>query len=231
MPVNFRHKLRSFVRRQPWLYSPLKLYRDPAARRKLCGDGDDLCVEGYPSSANSYLLNFILGAAVRPISVCSHCHSVANIKRARKRGLPVFVPIRHPTDAILSRITRFEVSPEEAAAEYVDFYGWVRDRLAADWLTVLTFEAVTERPGSVLAAVGAATGLEFRDDVGTVSEETDTFIRLWSQRYGRKDSLTVSLPAAARERRKEEVRDEVERAVEGTDAVELWRVVRRRAAV
>lgn len=234
MPRKLLHRLRRFARRSAWLYSPLKRLRDPAARRKLCGDDDDLCVEGYPSSANSFLLNLVLGASVSPIRVCSHCHSVANVKRAARRGLPVFVPVRHPTDAIASRTARFDVPPEEAVVEYVDFHTWILGKASEDWLTLLSFEAITERPESALEAMGAATGLEFRDDVAAVVEETETFIRLWSQRYGRQDpdaAPSVAVPHADRDDRKARVRDEVVRVVERSDAEELWRRLMDHAVV
>lgn len=233
MPPTLLHRLRTLARREPWLYSPLKRLRDPAARRKLCGSRDDLCVEGYPSSANSFLLNLVLGAAVSPIRVCSHCHCVANVKRATRRGLPVFVPLRHPTDAVVSRSVRFGVAPDEAVTEYVDFHAWILDRASEEWLTLLSFEAITERPGRVLEAVGAATGLELRDDVETVVEETKTFIRLWSQRYGGRaagGAPAVAVPDAEREDEKARIRDEVARVVERTDAEELWRRLMSHAA-
>lgn len=229
METGLFHKLRMLGRRYVWTYSPVKLARTVYKQRELCTADNDICIEGYPSSANSYLLNLILGAAKSRISICSHCHTIANIKRARSRGLPVFIPVRRPEDAITSRCVRFADDLGEATAEYLGFYRYVLEVVDSEWLRVLTFEAITERPGDVVRVFDSATPFQFRDDVAKVANETETYIRLFSERYGRRD--IVAVPEPEREVEKEKAREEVARVVADTDAVDLWRRVRERAVV
>lgn len=209
------------VRRHPILYFPLKfLLGESKSARKICSRSSHICIEGYPSSGNSFFVNLVLGACQERIDVCSHCHAVANIRRALDLELPTFVLLRDPVEAIASRCARFDVAPTVATDDYHSFYEWVLENHGADPMWVISFESLTERPDLVLKVMSKHTEFDYRKDTEMVVEETKVFIRLWQERYGTDDS--ISLPNSGRNERKQQIRQEIKELVRARGAVEVW---------
>lgn len=117
-------RLRILVKSYPILYRAAKQCQDILGRSsddfstsQICGPDKDICVEGYPSSANSFLLNVL--RQIRPdLTIASHTHSVANIKLAEKHGVPWVLLMRKPVQAVASRVARFDTDPVRGFEEW-----------------------------------------------------------------------------------------------------------------
>ncbi|MDY7021830.1 MAG: hypothetical protein SWJ54_10795 [Cyanobacteriota bacterium] len=77
----------------------LKLIDD--ADRRVCQQDTDLCIEGFPRSANSFTFN-ILKQANPDCKIVSHSHQIDNIKLAVAYGIPTIILIRSPIQAVAS---------------------------------------------------------------------------------------------------------------------------------
>jgi len=67
-------------------------------------DTTDICIEGYPRSANSFAVGAFEHAQSAPVQVAHHTHVPANPMRACERGVPTLVLIRDPYDAVVSNV-------------------------------------------------------------------------------------------------------------------------------
>lgn len=90
----------------------------------LPSDKTKLCIEGYPSSANSYFLNFA-SRFIKKSEISSHNHAIATIKYCAIRNIPTVFIIRHPLDAISSHMVRHGKSASEAIYHYLQLYEYV----------------------------------------------------------------------------------------------------------
>lgn len=84
----------------------------------------ELCIEAYPSSANSFM--FVLLRRFAPdLEIAHHTHAVASLKRAVQLGTPTIFILRNPADAISSRMARFRVPVHPCLQHYVWLYRFV----------------------------------------------------------------------------------------------------------
>lgn len=141
----------------PAIYYSLKRIRKGG--QHLCRKDTDLCLEGYPSSANSFGFN-VLEMLCPQVNIAHHSHAVAGLKVALQNNVPTVIIVRNPADAVASRLARFSDNMTVCLVEYVSFYRFVRDH-SAD-LTVVTFEELTERTFSAVKAISKGTGIDFR---------------------------------------------------------------------
>jgi hypothetical protein len=210
---------RLFVKRTPWLYRPAKRLTGRGAADHLCDRATDLCIEGYPSSGNSFSFA-VLCRANGGLRIAHHCHSVANFQLAFDYGIPAVCLIRRPEDAIASRLARFQGAMRSAILEYVSFYDFVlahRDRL-----TVVTFDEVTRHTGIFLDRVAQATGLPFdTDDIAQIRESATDYMTRWTERNAEPEN--ISLPRAERDRAKAKLLDEIRGTPPFGHAQLLWR--------
>lgn len=165
---------------------------------KLCRSDDDLCLEGYPCSANTFSY-VLLKQLNRELSVGHHTHSIANIKIALKHGVPAVVLIRNPKDAISSRIVRFNREIDECVLEYIAFYGYVLKNLAK--ITVLPFEEVVHDTERSIDHIVKSTGIDLPcEDLEAVKQKVFVRIKDWTDRH--RDRSNISLPVKEREAKK-----------------------------
>lgn len=155
---------RQVVRRSPILYRATRRMRDvlaPAAfdeTNPLACDGVDLCLEGYPSSGNSFALNLL--RTLRPtLRISSHYHCIANLKLALKNDVPTIIIVRAPQDSIASRCRRFSTPTEMAIDEYIALNGFALDRRNA--FCLVSFECLTKRTRVFIEMVAQYASLEF----------------------------------------------------------------------
>ena len=96
-----RHRAKHWLGRRPRLYHWTYRLRDGFVER-LVTDATDLCVEGFPRSANSFAVGAVEQAQDAPLSIAHHNHVPAPILNAVRRDLPTVVLIRDPVDAVIS---------------------------------------------------------------------------------------------------------------------------------
>ena len=212
-------RARLYVKRTPWLYRTAKRVTGRGAADHLCDRRTDLCIEGYPSSGNSFSFAVLRLAGPR-LRIAHHCHSAANLGIALGYGIPAICLIRNPEDAIASRLARFDGRARDAVLEYVDFYAFAEAR--RDRLTFVTFDQVTRRTGEFLARVERECGLAFDvDDVAGLRQAATDYMTRWTARNA--DPARISLPVAGRERAKDGLRAAIRAAPRFAAADALWR--------
>lgn len=111
----------------------------------------DICIDGYPRSANSFSVRMFLQANPN-INIAHHTHSVANLKKAIKYNIPTVVLIRDPEQSIVSSVIAHKKNDiDEEVSRYIDFYGWVCTRL--DRMIVADFDQVINDFNAVILEI------------------------------------------------------------------------------
>lgn len=235
-----RNASRLYLKSNRLLYPILKRLRDPEAGAKLCRTGDHLCVEGYPSSGNSFAYNF-LRILFPNLRMGHHSHSIANVKIARSNEIPAVVLLRNPYECISSRVVRFSEGADDrpfknGINEYVWFFKTVEQILAddtQDLVQLLTFQTLVENPSTLACVVTSRvypdSATRTDQEIQFASDLAQKCIDEWTLRQHQDQdedgSLTVSIPSKERTRRKESAKDRLasfdamERAMELYEAL------------
>lgn len=92
--------------------------------RRLVQPGDDIVIDGYPRSANSFAGHAFAHAQARPVVFANHFHSPVQFLRARRLEIPAMLVLREPRAAALSWITFHDgaLNAEMALRFYVHFH-------------------------------------------------------------------------------------------------------------
>jgi hypothetical protein len=214
---------RLFVKRTPSLYRPAKRLAGHGDAGQLCDRTTDLCIEGYPSSGNSFSFALLRIANDR-LRIAHHCHSVANFRLALGYGVPAVCLIRDPEDAIASRLARFKGNLRSSVLEYIDFYDFALEH--RDRLTIVTFEELTGNTAAFLERVAQASGQTFDlTDIERLKQKAVAYITRWSKQHG--DPERISLPSSRREISKAQLRESIRGHRRFRDARCLWEEITR----
>lgn len=214
--------VRKLIRSSPWIYSRILNLRGllasadrRPAQSQLVSASTDLCIEGYPSSGNSVVVNLV-GIHYPRLQLAAHTHSVANVKLALDFGVPVLVPFRAPEEAVASRVVRFGKSIRLAVGEYVAFNEYaLRHR---DRVTLVEFSNVLSEPRTVLNWVSEVQGVEGvapADPLGAVEQR----MRDW---FAARGQMGSGLPNRAKETKKRAVKAAIERDPRWTAARNVY---------
>lgn len=188
--------------------------------QSFCDSETDLCLEGYPACANSFLYFVFEECARRTLRVSHHTHSVANIRRALRYGVPTLVVFRTPDDAIPSYLSRFDKDPMEATLRYVRFYRHVREM--ADEVSLASFSEVTSQAEKVVQRVATTSNLRFDlREPSTLEERVrERMDNQWSQEESSLfNPRDIPLPNEDRSAAKERARQAIQQLDVYTEAV------------
>jgi hypothetical protein len=132
-----------------------------------CRAGDDLVIEGFPRSGNTFAVHAFL--SVNPTArVSHHMHAPANVLRAVERQVPVIVAVRDPRDAVVSEVLREpRKGVERALREWISFYTTVQPLL--DHVVIAPFEDIVGDFGRIVARVNDQFGTAFVPFAGTAA--------------------------------------------------------------
>lgn len=170
-----RRRTKTIVGTWPRLFFPLFRPR-PAFDDLLVTKQTDLCVEGFPRSANSFAVGAVRHAQPGPIEIAHHTHVPANAMRACEWGIPTVVLIRSPQDAIVSRIalgkqTHLTGKDAEKPRQRVSFAVWLHAWRSfyqslvpyhdQERLLVAPFSLVIQDMGRILDRVNSHFGTDF----------------------------------------------------------------------
>jgi hypothetical protein len=169
--ARFRYRAKHGLGRRPRLYHWTYRLRDGFVER-LVTDETDLCIEGFPRSANSFAVGAFEHAQPEPLSIAHHNHVPAPILNATRRGLPAVVLIRDPVDTVISnRGLQLQIGAREGKEmpQYVPYERQLRTWIAwyervwpvRDQIVVAPFEVVTDDMGRIIDAVNARFGTGF----------------------------------------------------------------------
>jgi hypothetical protein len=114
----------------------------------------DLCIEGFPRSANSFTAGMIAHSEDNTFKIAGHTHAPAQIIRACRLQVPTLVLIRNPFNTIISlRGLQLEVNMVENNHNHVtDLIDLLRDWIKfyqtiypqRDYFVIGLFENITE---------------------------------------------------------------------------------------
>ena len=111
---------------------------------------DDLVVEGFPSSGNTYLTHSISMHLGESLSIAHHMHSTSLVKIALKKEIPVILCVRDPIDTAVSNAVRqktsyFEeiISASDWLKYWVRFHNRILEDLNSDYLYISEFSNLT----------------------------------------------------------------------------------------
>ena len=94
-------------------------------KHHVCYRDTDLCIEGFPRSANTFCVDFLMylcRSGDIELSIAHHTHSPANVHLATLLQKPCMVLIRDPVSAITSFTIYSGVKVPFAAERYLNFY-------------------------------------------------------------------------------------------------------------
>lgn len=130
-------------------FLPLVLALTPEGRRRRVTATTDVVIEGYPRSGNTFAVWAFRLAQPRPVTLASHAHVPAQVKRAVALGIPTLVVVRPPLDAAASLLVAApHLRPAAALREYAHHH---RELVPfASGFLVATFDEVTRDFGEVI---------------------------------------------------------------------------------
>lgn len=145
-------QFRQLVRAHPLPYSMVCAWRRTVLHKeaRLADRGSELCIEGYPSSGNTFAEMTVAGAWPG-LRIATHRHCIAAVKRALELGVPTVVLIREPYDAIASCVVRFGMPLRRAVQEYRHFHEWLGGEPRP---ALVDFDRLLRDPNAFLRLVG-----------------------------------------------------------------------------
>jgi len=168
-----------------------------------------LYFDGYPRSGNTFGIHLIKNSWP-DLNVVHHFHSIAPIKIAIRKEIPIFILVRDPDEAICSRYLK-ELSLKNKAfnsshirtsnltrytTEYCEYYQWVFNHL--DSIHLVRFKELILYPVRVVKAVNHALPEHLKLD-GKLFEGITSFK---NQSFGARDTMGSSLPNKTKDKAK-----------------------------
>lgn len=185
-----------------------------------CNDKTDLCIEGFESSANTFLFNAL--HCLRPdLNYARHKHVVANLKLASDYSIPTVILFRDPVDCIPSLASRFRPDIHESLYRYVWFYKYVINKMYPEIL-LLSFEEVTNEIESAIRRISDFAGFSFEESgLENIEEKAKERIQKRTQKRAGTTNR-ISLPNKERENKKKELREKLQRYPKLYEAKKLY---------
>ena len=185
------------------------LLRGFPSSERMVGPDSDVCIEGFPRSANTFAY-YAFRAANPDARIAHHLHTPVQVARAVDLGVPCAVTIRQPLDAISSFLIfdQGKARAGEAIRRYVGFYRRLvalRGRIA-----LCRFEEILDDPSVVARNLNLTFGTEFRAEPLDAAERAGLVAEI--ERDQREEGREVSEHALPRARR-DELKPEVRRRV------------------
>ena len=171
-----------------FLYYFFRLF--PSMEELIIDKDTQICIEGFPRSANSFLTLFF--SHWNPeVKTAHHLHLPFQVKIAAENNIPTVVIIRKPLDAIVSLIIRENFLYTWVAIKtYILFYEMIEEHL--DRLVLTSFEDAISRPDSVIEKINNKFNKSFNsgfldkqinkhlfnviDDVNSITGKTETAV-------------------------------------------------------
>lgn len=170
----------------------------------------DICIDGYPRSANSFSVRMFLQANP-DAKIAHHTHSVANLNKALKHNIPVVVLIRDPEQAIISSIIAHKKNDiDMEVSRYIDFYDWVYRRI--DKMVIADFYQVVNDFNAAILNVNKKFNKSFLllSDVKEADSQVKDDIEKRCDRLGQLETFHIKpVPTNGRNEIKEKFHDSV----------------------
>ncbi|MFX0197327.1 MAG: hypothetical protein ACFFCW_14480 [Candidatus Hodarchaeota archaeon] len=224
--------LKLFLKRNMFLHQLVMAWKAKQSPRLIVVKGKTkICIEGYPRSANSYLVRmFKMANNIPPVQICHHSHSIHIVKKAVKFRIPVLVVIRNPIDAITSLCIARKgikgVSNQNITIhifEYLDFYSWISKNL--DKVELCSFENVISNFNLVIAKLNDRFGTEFNGFFNEDRGKQQVFQEAKNDSPYKNDYCRSPLPDSLRKRISDSIRLKVAKHPKIRLALDLYYVL------
>jgi len=170
----------------------------------------DICIDGYPRSANSFSVRMFNQANPDAI-VAHHTHSTGNLKKAIEYGIPSVALIRNPEQAIVSSVIAHEMDClDDEIYRYISTYRWVKSNL--DKLVIADFDRVVNDFNEIILAVNTKFNKSFNllNDVNNADAQVKQDIEKRFDKLGQnKMSHIKPVPSDKRSKKQKELTDTV----------------------
>jgi hypothetical protein len=205
-----RYSARYLINGFPAIYLPLARLRHGGREDRLVRRDTELVIEGFGRSGNTFAVVAFELAQTRPVRLVHHSHAAAQVIRAVRLGVPVLLVVRDPVDTAVSHMMFRDIAARPALSAWVRYHARLLPHLGG--VVVSSFEAATEDFGSVIRHVNDrfnTSFTEFRHSEENVRRVFDRIEQQNRARYGQVTE-TISRPRAERDRRKADLRRQVE---------------------
>ncbi len=203
-----KYYLHATVGRHPTLYYKLYARRYPFSEMAV-RDETDICIEGFPRSANSYaVVAFKLdNPGIKP---GHHLHVPAQIMRACQLNKPVITVIREPQEAVASFLVfQSSVNVDLYLKLYIDFYKSLFSY--QDKIIVADFKTVTSDFNSVIERVNQKYGTQFNGIKDLNQRQNKIFSRL--EEINRQFFAGHQQKSMAPDKRREKIKEQARQRV------------------
>jgi len=200
-------------------------------KQKVYDSSADLCIDGFPRSANSFAVNLIK-YVYSSLNIIHHAHAPAVIKKALKDNIPTFVLIRNPIDAIASEYIRAQHREKRTyyvpnlIKRYYQYYQVANENIGD--LYVIQFETVTHSPEEymryVFETINVATDVNYSDVISTTKNAG-------ASKITENNIYTISVPVQERNYYKEQIVRDLMPRYDFTRVNELYTKVFDQASV
>ena len=198
-------------------YEVVLRLRSPELRAVLTRPTSDVCVEAFPRSANTFLVEALRLRTKEPIKIAHHLHDFIQVHRAIKFGVPVVIILREPLDAFISFKLKFpKLDLRTMHRVYMSFYAAILQH--SQYCRIVLYEDVVTRPEMVIGRIHDWLGLDpvpgLRLDRDAVFDAIDEAKR---KREGEappgnvRFATSLARPTAEKEMAKAEVRSAISR--------------------
>ena len=201
----------------------------PKFSTRLTTEETDLVIEGFPRSANSFMLRAF--ALLNPTArVAHHVHVPMQIIKAVALDIPAILLIRDPLNALSSLlIVDRRLSLPLAIRSYINFYERVHTALGH--VVIAPFDRVIDAPHCIIQAVNDKFGTGFHarpltdDDIATIFGR----LRNIHQRAAQPENL-IAIPDRKKEHLKAELNDLILNCREYPAAVAIFQEIIARSS-
>lgn len=155
-------KFKNLANRSPFAFAVLGPLKEEARfHRRVVRRGDDLVIEGYPRSANTYVTE-AFRQSFPGFKIGNHFHSPMQIALAARYGVPTLVVVRTPIDAARSFYVYHQgrVSAGAALKRYIFFHETAARYLGS--FAILDFTEAIQDVGIGIDRLNARFGLSLQ---------------------------------------------------------------------
>ncbi|NVJ91912.1 MAG: hypothetical protein HWE34_09660 [Methylocystaceae bacterium] len=194
-----------------WLYlTALRVYR-PKLFLCAASKTSDVVIEGFPRSANTYLVHAFNIATGKNFKVAHHLHDPCQIANAGKYGIPCYVIIREPLDVVISWMLKEpKLNPETILSMYISYYNFA---LNSGNVSFVNYKDATHKTSDVVKRIAESLGFNDHEIEMPATEEVFQVIDdIKKQRevFGRNDfDASVARPSERKESEKNVLKEEV----------------------
>lgn len=173
---------------------------------------NDIVIDGFPRSANTFFVSHFEIAQNRPLSIGRHMHESWQIRFAEKNNIPCVILIRDPLSAVTSAMMRDpRARADTLLKNYIRLYENIsRNRKRS---ILAPFQVVTTNPNSVIVQVNRTYGTEFKtlpeNKISEVSREVATKDRT---AFGTRevDPTRAASPSSLKKKKGEQIKKNIE---------------------